>query len=335
MKAKGIRRFTGLIVLTLFIVSMPAICMAAEITLKLGHVVPLNTIPDMMTRKLAERVAANTNGRVEIKIFGAGQLGSFVEHFALIKKGAIDIFPSEVSVGFMVEPPPKNTLVFMEPYLFETQDHLKKFLKSDLFRTMTAKVEKSGNFKYLGYAGDRPPRQLTTTKTKVMSPADLKGLKIRVPPLPTLVAVWKAWGASPTPLSPKELYTGLKSGLVEGQENPVFAARDAGYYEVQKYLIYIDYIRSAMCAYMNQQRWDSLPDDVKKAFDKSMTETAEYMNKYSAGELGKAEKFLEEKGMILLRPNLDPFKALAEKATRGNEGKLWEKGLFDKIKAYK
>ena len=335
MKRNVSFKCVGLSLCALCLVVLPVAGLAAEITLKLGHVAPPKTIYDISAKKFAEKVATNTGGRVEIKVFGHSQFGTIPEHWAQVKEGAIDIFVSEPLVAFIIEPPPKNFFVLMAPYLFETQEHLHKFLRSNIFRSMMGKVEKAGKAKYFGYLGDRPPRQMTTKNAKVMAPADLKGLKIRVPPLPPFVEVWKEWGASPTPLHAKDIYTGLKSGLVIGQENTILAARDAGYYEVQKYLVYIDYVRSGLCAWMNQQRWNSLTNDIKKAIEKSIAETEAYTNEYAADQVSKAEKFLQEKGMIILRPDLEPFKALARKATLRNDGKVWEKGLYDKIKALK
>ena len=335
MKKKIFSKLVGLVICALCLMVFPMAGMAAEISFKLGHVAPPNTIYDVSANKFAERVATNTGGRVEVKVFGHSQFGTLPEHWAQVKKGAIDIFVSEPLVAFIIEPPPKNFFVLVAPYLFETQEHLHKFLSSDLFKSMMDKVEKAGNVKYLGFLGDRPPRQLTTTNTKVMTPNDLKGLKLRSPALPPFVEVWKEWGATPTPLPAKDIYTGLKSGLVVGQENTILATRDAGYYEVQKYIVCIDYIRSNLCAWMNQQRWDSLPNDLKGAIEKSATETKNYVNEYAADQERKAEKFLKEKGMIVLRPDLEPFKALAVKANLRNDGKLWEKGLYDKIKSLK
>jgi TRAP-type C4-dicarboxylate transport system substrate-binding protein len=232
----------------------------------------------------------------------------------------------------MIEPEPKNFTVLMTPYLFETQGDLRNFIKkSDLFRSMMEKVERAGNVKFVGPIGDRPPRALSTTNRKVETPKDLKGLKVRVSGRP-IVEVWKAWGANPTHVAAAEIYTSLKSGLVEGQDNSILAIRDAKYYEVQKYYIYLDYIRTTLGAFFNADKWNSLPEDVKAAIEKSAEETETYIRKYVGGQVPLAEKECKEKGMIILRPNLRPFMEIADKAARENDGKFWEKGLYDKLK---
>jgi TRAP-type C4-dicarboxylate transport system substrate-binding protein len=306
---------------------------AAPITLKLGHTGGPTTIYDVVSIKLAERFAANTGGKAEIKIFGNSQFGDIPQHWGQVKSGAIDIFMTEPVLCLIIEPEPKNFTIAITPYIFDSQEHYRKFVKSDLFRSMMAKVESAGNMKFVGYLGDRPPRALTTTNRRVMSPADLKGLKIRTAMLPPAVETWKEWGATPTPVAPSEMYTSLKSGLVEGQENDISYARDAKLYEVQKYFVAIDYIRSGHGAWINQKKWDSLPDDVKAAMIKSAEETVPYVNKYAEEVVALAEKEIQEKGMIVLKPDLKPFKETAEKAVPRSDGKAWEKGLYDKVRA--
>lgn len=325
------------IVCSLCLTAFPAVTLPAPITWKLGHTGPPKSIYDVVSYKLAERVAANSGGNVEIRVFGNFPSGNIARHWSMVQSGAwaMDIFMTEPVLSLIMEPEPKNFTVIITPYIFETQDHYRKFIRSDLFRSMMSKVETAGNMKLIGYLGDRPPRALTTTNRRVMSPADLMGLKIGTTMLPQAVEMWKEWGATPTPVVPSEIYTSLKSGLVEGQENDISFVRDAKLYEIQKYFIAIDYIRSGHGAWISQQKWNSLPEDMKKAMVKSADETALYINKYAEEVVTLAEKEIQGKGMIVLRPDLKPFKESAERAVPRSDGKFWEKGLYDKIRALK
>lgn len=307
---------------------------AGTITWKLGHTGAPNSIYDVVSYKFAERVEANTGGKIKIKVFGNSQLGNIPQLWGLVKTGLVDVFMTEPVLSLIPEPKPKNFMVIITPYLFETQADYRKFIGSTLFREMMSKVENSGNMKFIGYLGDRPPRALTTTNRGVEKIEDLKGLKIRTASLPPAVEMWKQWGASPTPVAPAEMYTSLKSGLVEGQENPILYARDAKFYEVQKYFIAIDYIRSGHGAWINQQRWDSISDELKGAVIKATEETTVYIDKYAVEQIGIAERELMENGMIVIHPDLTPFKESAhEWAMQNDDGRLWEKGLYGKIRA--
>jgi TRAP-type C4-dicarboxylate transport system substrate-binding protein len=324
-----------LIIWTLCLALIPAAGLAADITLKAGHVAPTGTTHDICAKKFAERVTANTGGRVEVQVFGNSQFGTLPEHWGQVKSGAIDILVQDVGAGFMVEPPPKNFIISVFPYLFESQDHFHAFLRSDLFGSMMAKVEKAANIKYIGYLGDRTPRGFSTTDRKVTSPDQLKGLKLRVPPVPPFVAAYKSWGASPTPVHAKDLFTSVKSGMVVGIDNDILAIYQAKYYEIQKFYIAVDYMRSGLGSWINAKRWESLPEDIKAAILKSARETEAHVNPLTAKQINDAKKALTEAGMEIIYPDLKPWMALAEKVVLKNEGKLWEKGLHAKIKALK
>jgi TRAP-type C4-dicarboxylate transport system substrate-binding protein len=308
---------------------------AADITLKLGHVAPPDTTHDVGAKKFAERVAANTGGKVEIKVFGNSQFGTLPEHWGQIKSGAIDLFVQDVGAGFMVEPAPKNFMITLFPYLFDSQEHFHKFIQSPLFETMMDKVEKAANVTYIGYVGDRTPRGFSTTDRKVTVPDEIKGLKLRVPPVPPFVAAYKAWGAAPTPVHAKDIYTSVKSGMVVGIDQDIVNVYNAKYYEFQKYYIAVNYMRSGLGCWINTDKWQSLPEEYKAVFRKSVQETENYINSFTAKQLDDAETALTKEGMKIIHPELKLWIKPTESAILENEGKLWEKGLYDKIKAIK
>jgi TRAP-type transport system periplasmic protein len=326
----------AIFLLLIGLLMLPGVGGTAEVTLKLGHVAPPGpTTHDIAATKFAERVAANTGGKVEVKVFGNSQFGGLQEHWAQVKTGAIDLFVQDVSAASMVEPDPKNFNVMLAPYTFDSQDHYQKFVHSEFFRNMMSRVEKAGNVKFVNYLGDRTPRGFTTTNKNVVTPAEIKGLKVRVPELPIFVETYKAWGATPTPVSAKDLYMSLKSGMVEGMDQDMTMTFAAKYYEVQKFFVAIDYNRSGMGCWINAKKWESLSKDFQSAFLKSGQETEDYVNKFTAQQLADAEKGLVEAGMKIIRPDLKPWKELAEKEVARNDGKIWEKGLYAKIKTVK
>ena len=158
MGRKSRKIMVGITVVILWIASLSVAAWAAEITLKLGHPAPPGpNTHNVSANKLAELIAANTSGKVEVKVFGNSQFGSIQEHFAQIKTGAIDLFLEDACVGYLAEPEPKNFMVVMFPYVFDSQDQVRKFYHSDLFNSMIAKIEKAAEAKFIGYLGDRGP----------------------------------------------------------------------------------------------------------------------------------------------------------------------------------
>jgi TRAP-type transport system periplasmic protein len=336
MKRENFCRWVEFTICVLSLAVLPAAGFSADITLKLGHVAPAGqTTHDVSARKFAERVTANTGGKVEVKVFGNSQFGNIPEHWAQIKAGAIDLFVEDVSSGFIVEAEPKNFLIMLSPYLFDSQDHVHKFFASNLSRSMMSKVEKAGNAKFMGYLGDRTPRGFSTSGKRAAMPDDIKGLKLRVPEVPQFVAAYKSWGANPTPVAAKDLYTALKSGMVEGLDFEMTMLYSTKYYEIQKYYIAIDYMRSGMGCWMNAKKWESLPQDIQTAILKSSEETAAFLNEFTAQDLILAEKALAKAGLEVLHPDLKAWREMAEKEVVKNDGKVWEKGLFEKVRALK
>jgi tripartite ATP-independent transporter DctP family solute receptor len=326
----------GALLLSAMLWVLPSAGLCAELTLKLGHVAPPGpTTHDVSAKKFAERVLANTNGKVEIKVFGNSQFGNLFEHWSSIKAGAIDAFVQDYGAAYMVEPDPKNFNITFFPYLFESQEHLQKFCKSELFTTLMERAEKAGNIKWVGYVGDRTPRGFTTTNKRVTTPDEIKGLKLRVPEVPPFVAAYKAWGANPTPVTASELYSSLKSGLVVGMDQDLTMTYAAKYFEIQKYFTAINYMRSGMGCWVNAQKWEALSPEWKAAFLKSAQETAAFVNDFTAQQMREAEEGVKKAGMEIIQPDLKPWAELAEKEFIKSDGVLWEKGLYAKVKALK
>jgi TRAP-type C4-dicarboxylate transport system substrate-binding protein len=206
-------------------------------------------------------------------------------------------------------------------------------MHSALFKEMIAKVEAEAGFKYLGYVSDRAPRQLSTSKTAVRKPEDLKGLKIRVPETVTIMQTLRAWGAAPTPVAASELYLAMKQGLVDGQDNGFDAIAQAKYYEVQKYVTKIDYVQSGLMVLIAADRWSRLTPAQRTALEEAAVETEAWASKTTNDGAAQSIEFLKKQGMEIVEPDLAPFKKLAAEALAKFDGDLWSKGLAEKIQA--
>lgn len=284
--------------------------------------------------RFAQHVAEKTKGEIKITSLGGGQLGNLPQNYAGLKTGQIDMMLADTGTLALARGG-KDFNALFAPYVFRDHAHFKAFMASQTFRDMLAGAEKEGGFKYVGYVSDRTPRQLTTSKTKVTSPADMKGLKVRVPETPTILAVFKAWGAAPTPVAAAELYLAMKQGIVDGQDNGFDAIAGAKYYEVQKYAIRIDYIQSGLMVLMASDKWAKLTPAQQKAMTDAAAETETWASKMTWDVAAKSIALLKEKGMEIVEPDLAPFKKAAAEALASLDGQLWTKGTIEKIQAVK
>ena len=305
----------------------------AQQTLRMAFVAP-QPVWGPIADRFAQEVAQRTNNEIKIQSFGGGQLGSLPQNYAGLRTGQIDMMLAD-SGTLAIPKGGKDFNALFAPYVFRDHAHFRSFMMSPTFRDMLAPVEAEAGFKYVGYVSDRTPRQLTTSNRKVNSPADLKGLKIRVPETPTILEVMKAWGAAPTPVPAAELYLAMKQGLVDGQDNGFDAIAGAKYYEVQKYAMRIDYIQSGLVVVIAADKWARLSPAQQKAMTAAAAETEIWASKTTWEAAEKSIAVLKQNGMEIVEPDLAPFRQLADEVNRNFDGKLWTAGTLQKIQAVK
>lgn len=306
---------------------------AAQTTLRMAFVAP-PPVWGPIADRFAQHAAEKTGGQVKIQSFGGGQLGSLPQNYGGLRAGQIDMMLADTGTLALARGG-KDFNALFAPYVFEDFAHFKRFMGSQTFRDMLAPVEKEAGFKYVGYVSDRTPRQLTTSRTKVMKLEDLKGLKVRVPETPVILEVFRAWGASPTPVAAAELYLAMKQGIVDGQDNGFDAIAGAKYYEVQKYAMKIDYIQSALMVLMAADKWAKLSAGEQKAMTEAAVETEKWASKMTWEVAAKSIDVIKKNGMEVVEPDLTPFKKAAAEVLAKLDGQMWAKGTIEKIRALK
>jgi len=322
--------------LILFSVAL-VVCVAGTVSagpekvLKMAYVAP-PPVWGPVADYYAQEVAKLQPG-LQIKSFGGGQLGPLPQNFAELKMGKLDMVLCDSGVLSLPKGGEAFNVVFA-PYAFNSQAHIRKFFASDLFKSMMAETEKSAGIKYVGWVSDRSPRLITTSNRKVLVPADMKGLKLRVPLVKPIKVVMEGWGATPTPLSASEMYMAMKQGVVDGQDNGFDAIFGAKYYEVQKYVSPIDYIRSGLVVVVSDMVWKKLTPEEQKALLEAVAPTDEWATKHNDEMVAKSIAGVKEKGMEILEPDIEAFKSTAAKIVKEKlDGDIWPAGLYEKVRA--
>jgi tripartite ATP-independent transporter DctP family solute receptor len=267
------------------------------ITLKLGHIQSETDLWHLGAKKFAELVEKKTNGEIKVQLFPNSTIGNDRDMAEGLQMGSVD-FALIAGVLGNFEP----SLQIMEmPYLFKNEAHLRKVIYGPVGDELLAKLLKSSNIRGLSF-WERGPRQLTTNKP-VNSLDDIKGLKIRVPEIPPMVAAWKAMGANPTPMAWGEVYTALQQNVIEAQENPVPYIHAGKIYEVQKYLALTNHKYEYVIMAMSNKTWEKLTPDQQKAVSEAAKEATEYENKLVADKTDEIFKDLQAKGMKVTKPD--------------------------------
>ncbi len=307
---------------------------AAEITLKIAHIAPPTSSFQINAERFGKHLQDVSGGQMDVEIIPGGALGDLVQLWAQLRAGSLDMHIIDIGAILPMKEARHFFIVTM-PYLFRDQAHLHLFLDSEIFAGMMSKTEEDANIKYIGPMGDRPPRALSTRNTLVMTPADMKGMKIRTPLNPAITEIFKAWGASPTPVKGSELYQSLQSGLVDGQENGIDAVVQAGLTEVQDYFIRTRYMHSAIGLWMSETRWTSLNEEQQGwVMQAAGLANAEARAAFPA-EVDELFAQAEAKGMTIVEPDIAAFQAAGRPIVDDWDGKRWPAGMYDTIHAMK
>lgn len=208
-----------------------------------------------MAKAMAEKIQQLSDGKMVIDIYGDGQLGGDREVAETVQYGNIDMcIVSTTPVAAFYS----DLNLFDAPFLFRDSAQAQSILDGEIGRSIAQGMESIG-FKVLGFP-ENGFRQLSTADQAVHSPADLKGLKIRVMESEVHIATWKALGANPTPMAFSELFTALQQKTVAGQDNPFVTDRDNRYYEVQKYIINTGHVYTPYLLLMSKHSYDQLSE---------------------------------------------------------------------------
>ncbi|HHV58508.1 MAG TPA: TRAP transporter substrate-binding protein [Firmicutes bacterium] len=294
------------------------------VVLKLGHV---NSDKDLWqdgSLKFAELVSQKTGGKVKVEVYPSSQLGNDRDMAEGLQMGSVDF---ALIAGVLGNFEPSIQLLEM-PYLFRDDDHLRKVLYGPIGQEIFDKLLSSASIRGLTY-WDRGPREVTSNKP-INSPADLKGLKIRVPEIPPMVAAWKAMGANPTPMAFGEVYTALQQHTIDAQENPISIIYSARFNEVQKYLAMTNHKYEYVILAMSDKTYQKLTPDQQKAVEEAAKEAADYYNNLVTSKTDQMLKELKDKGMQVTTPNAEEFAKLA-KTTHAEFADKYGKDIYDRI----
>ena len=276
---------------------MPHIARAAEIELKYGNNLPLSHPLNIRAQEAAERVAKETNGRVEIKIFPNNQLGGDTDMLAQVRSGGIEFFtPSALVIATLVPVAAINAIGFA----FSDYNQVWGAMDGKLGAHVRAAIDKMW---------DNGFRQTTSSKSPVTSAKDLDGLKIRVPVSPLSISMFKSLGASPASLQFSEVYSSLQTKIVDAQENPLPIIQVAKLYEVQKYASLTNHIWDGYWFIANGRAWEALPADLKTIVAASINDAGMKQREDIKKLNESVVTDLEAKGLAINRPAADSFRA--------------------------
>ncbi len=308
----------------------------AQTKLKFAHVYEVSEPYHSAALWAAGEIAKRTSNRYTMEVFPASSLGKETDINQGLTLGTVDIiYTGQLFAGRNYGP----ISIGGAPFVFRDFDHWKKFTRSKLFQELADGYQKaaSGNkVVAITYYGNRH----TTANKALNKPADMKGLKIRVPDAPLYALFPQAVGASPTPIAFAEVYLALSNKTVDAQENPLPTIEAKKFYEVQSHINLTAHITDALLTIVGGPLWGKLPEADRKAFQAVFQEAAAK----ATGEIVDIEKRLEsdfaKRGKTVVKVDRKPFIAAVQKLYES--GKLpngqplpWPKDVYQRLQAVK
>jgi len=236
-------------------------------------------------RNMGELLAQRTNGRVTLKVFSGGALGSEKETIEQVKGGTLDMV--RVNISAMNNTCPLTAVPAL-PFLFRSVEHMHKALDGAPGEQILKACEKEG---YVGLAYYDSGARSVYTKKPIRTLADMKGMKIRVQPSDLWVSVANAMGANATPLPFGEVYTALKTGLTDAAENNIPSYEGTKHFEVVKFYSKTEHSMAPEVVMFSKKKWDALSkadqDLIKEAAKSSVTQNRKYWADREAQSLAK------------------------------------------------
>ncbi|MGB3072264.1 MAG: TRAP transporter substrate-binding protein [Ottowia sp.] len=284
---------------------LPRIARAAEFSLKYGNNLPLTHPLNIRAQEAADRIAKESKGRVEIKIFPNNQLGGDTDMLAQVRSGGIDFFtPSALVIATLVPVAAINAVGFA----FSDYKQVWAAMDGKLGAHVRAAIAKSRLYAF-EKMWDNGFRQTTSSKAPVTGAKDMDGLKIRVPVSPLSISMFKGLGAAPASLQFSEVYSALQTKIVDAQENPLPIIQVAKLYEVQKYASLTNHIWDGYWFIANGRSWEALPADLKTIVARGINEAGLQQREDIKKLNDSVVDDLKAKGLAINTPSSDSFRA--------------------------
>ena len=275
----------------------------ASRTIKLSHVVNEKDGFHIAALKFKELVEEKTKGEIKIEIYPNASLGDERTLLEGMQIGTIDM--GVITNGPVANFYPKIA-VFELPFFFGSPEAAYGVLDGEIGQKLLKNLQ---DIKLAGLAyAERGFRNLTNSKRPVNSPADIKGLKIRVMENPVYIDTFKALGANAVPMAWTECLTALQQGTIDGQENPVNVIYAFKLYQSQKYLSMTRHTYAPALFVMSLKLYGSLTPEVQGVFRDAASQAAKHERKWNADQEQSQLKVLADEGMKVLYPDLAPFK---------------------------
>ena len=298
-----VRLFVGAVLAALGLHAPAAL---AQVEIKLGHVGEPGSLFQKSADEFAKRANAKLGGKAKVITYGSSQLGGDNEMIQKLKLGTLDMALPSTVMSSQVD----LFGMFEMPYLVKDRAHMGRIEKEIFWPKLEPAAEKKG-LKVLA-VWENGFRQITNSKHPIKVPADLQGIKLRVPEGKWRLKMFQAYGANPSPMKFSEVFAALQTGVMDGEENPLTQIYSAKFQEVQKYLSMSGHVYTPAYLTVGMTKWNALPADVRKVLEDTAKETQAFVYQTAAKDDEELLGKLKQAGMQVNDVDKDAFVAASK-----------------------
>ncbi|CAM2987254.1 TRAP transporter substrate-binding protein [Vibrio rarus] len=267
--------------------------------LKLAHAMPLDHPVNKSLTWFADQVAHRT--KLRVKVYPNATLGSEEASLQMLQNGTLAF--AKVGGG-LVSSFSEEYKVLSLPFLYKSEEDSKRVLRGPVGQEILASSEKDG---FIGLAFLASGSRGFYSNTKIQTPADLKGLKIRVQNSPIDIETMKSLGASPVPISSTEVYSALQQGVVDGAENNIPTYYANRHYEVAKYYSEDNHSIIPDILAVSTEVWNRLSDKDKATIRDISKELLTVQDKYWDAYVNTSRKNITAAGGVIVKADVQAF----------------------------
>ena len=287
----------------------------AQTKITLGHGAAPGNPRHEAAVAFANAVKQKSGGKIEVQVAPSAQLGDDAAMITALRSGTLDMSANSQGAASVVVP---EYAAFGMPFLVADPAAAFKLLDGPLGKELAEKSA-AKNLIVLGY-WDNGIRHVSNSKRPVLSPADMKGLKIRTPPDAVTIDIMTALGAETQQIKFAELYVALQQGVVDGQENPLANIDASKLYEVQKYISLTGHKFEMTPLLMSKRTWDRLTEAERKIVQEAANEATAVQRRLSKEADERLYGELQKKGVKIDKVDQSQFQKATQSVTTKWEG---------------
>ena len=274
-----------------------------------------------------------SDGEIQVEVSHSGELYTQEEGKTALRRGTLEM--NYTGPNWLADQVQYMSM-FAAPYIFDSYEHMTQTFNGPIGEEIFDDIAEKIGIRPLGayYLGTRQ-LNLRDIGREVTTPADMEGVKLRMPNTPTWQFMGRTLGANPTPLSFTEVYLALKTGTIDGQDNPLPTDKNAKFYEVTKYIVLTDHFINPVMPTINEEVWQSLTDQQKEWIMEGIAAGREVCDELNLQQEAELVEFFEDQGMTIIEPDKAAFKEHALDMVMNNEEMTssWNMDLFEEVQA--